>query len=222
MSRYLEYVFPAGVENDVCLLQNIAGAGNLILNGNLADPITQQVNFILKGYCRSISISSANDLSGVNFTINGVQNGKLLSRVVAGPNNEIIYFGDTYDIITSISVDNAVNGVLVGTGYLGFFRIIPVNLERNVINYSLSLGSVVAVDIPITGLAVYGTLSKDISDSTYIELVTDDNTVFTIQQNIEEYQYIHVDTTPYYYLIVQITGSADGISNTTQLNFIQI
>lgn len=220
MSRYLEYVFPAGVVNDVCLLQNTAGAGNLILNGNLANAATGQVNFISNGYCRSVSISSMNDLSGVDFTINGIQNGVFLSRVVAGPVNETIYFEDPYDIITSISVDGAVNGVQIGTSYVGFFKIISINLERDFINYSLSIGTVLAPNIPPTSLSLLGTISKDISNSTYRELIIDSSFFLIHEENVEN-QYFVNSTTPYYYLIVELVGTEEGIANITQLNFIQ-
>lgn len=37
MTRNLSYTFPAGNTSDVCAIQTSAGAGNLILNSNLAN-----------------------------------------------------------------------------------------------------------------------------------------------------------------------------------------
>lgn len=55
MTRNLSYTFPAGNTSDVCAIQTSAGAGNLILNSNLANQYayaegtianSMQLNFI--------------------------------------------------------------------------------------------------------------------------------------------------------------------------------
>ena len=63
MSRNLEYTFPATNEDDVCLVQSTDGGGDILkLNGLLANSIDKEVNFLKRGYSRSVSISSVNEI----------------------------------------------------------------------------------------------------------------------------------------------------------------
>src|ERR1043165_1801753 len=139
MPKVITYIFPSGNANDVCALQNVAGAGRLVLNGNLADLITNQVSFISRGYNRQISITSTNNLSGRTFTVTGTSNGVVITEDITGPNNTTVYSVLPYDVITSISVNGAVNGVRVGTGWKGFFSLINVNLYAPYVQYNLCL-----------------------------------------------------------------------------------
>src|SRR5271155_6191383 len=156
MSISLKYIFPVANVADVCAAQTTAGAANLVLNGNLANPNSDQVSFISRGYSRSVSLTSTGNLSGVNFTIVGTQNGVPVSQTLSGPNNNTIYANPTtitYDVITSITVNGAVaTAVSIGTGYTGFFPLININLEKRsgITNYSLSTAQLTAASIHTT------------------------------------------------------------------------
>ena len=131
MSRILGYNFPS-VNNSlsaICALQNTIGADDLILNGGFVDHVTGLMSFKNKGYSRNVSFSSVADNSGVNFSIVGTENGVVVTETganaIVGPNNSPVngpvYSAKTYDTITSISTDGAVNGIEVGGGGLGYF-----------------------------------------------------------------------------------------------------
>ena len=170
MSRYLKYVFPVASTTDVCLTQTLIIGGNLTLNGNLANSINSQVSFIEKGYSRQVSLTSANNLSAVQFTITGTQNEVVVTENIAGPHANTVYGTNIYDVITSISANTATNAVSVGTGYLGFFPLININLERDVINYALSTARLTAGSIHTT---IYNTISNINGSTTYLNLINE-------------------------------------------------
>jgi len=220
MSRSLSYIFPAGNTTDVCLLQILTGAGNLTINGNLANLVNGQVSFIQKGYSRQISFTSVNNLSARQFTITGMQNGVTIIENVTGPNNNTVYSVQVYDVISSISVDGAVNGVSVGTGWQGFFPLIAINLERDVINYTLTLARLTATSV---SFSVYGTLDNIVNNRTYLDHITNNANLFQIQAPSTTANYVYSGLTgTYTYILVQLGAGVGTIANSMKLNFIQI
>jgi hypothetical protein len=222
MSRRLKYVFPAGTTQDICLTQTLGGAANLTFNGNLVDRVLNQVSFISKGYSRSISLTSANNLSGVNFTIVGTQNGVLLTEVLVGPNNNTVYSVQVYDIITSIAVSAPAAAVSVGSGLVGYFPLIGVDFETvaNVINYTLSLARLTAAQV---NTAVFGTVDNIGNNGrTYLDNIANNKNIFQIRAAAVTDNYIYSNATDptYSYLIVAITQTA--AADTIQMNFTQI
>ena len=231
MSRYLRYVFPIADNLDVCALQDTLGAANLILNGNLADRVTNQVSFIDRGYSRSISLTSANDLSGVGFTISGIQNGVLITENLAGPNTNTVYSAEIYDKIYSITTDGLVNQVSVGTGYTGFFPLININLERDNIDYILTTSKLTAASIHTT---IFSTV-LDIKNNgaTFLAAVGNNFNLFTIKGDEAEDQYIFPvppsvvapyfqPSPPYNSFLIYINGQAAEVANSIDMNFRQI
>ena len=231
MARYLRYVFPVANNLDVCALQTTAGAANLVLNGNLANQVTNQVSFIDRGYSRSISLTSANNLGGVNFTISGIQNGVLVTEVLVGPNNNTVYSAQIYDKIYSITTNNAVNQVRAGTGYTGFFPLININLERDNINYILTTSKLTAVSIRTT---IFSTV-LDIKNNgaTFLDSVNNNFNLFQIKGSAAENQYIFPvpptvpapffqPSPPYNSLLIYINGQAAEVANSIDMNFTQI
>lgn len=219
MSRSLSYIFPAGNTTDVCLLQTLGGAGNLNLNGNLANLVNGQVSFIQKGYSRQISLTSANDLSARQFTVTGMQNGITVTEDIVGPNNNTLYSVQVYDVISSISVGGAADAVSVGTGYSGFFPLIAVNLERAIINYSLAI-----TPDDTTPTIVYNTLYNIVGLETFLELENDPN-LFEIKANDAENDQYFLPVTnvvPCKYILVKIDGTEGTIDNQIFMHFIQI
>lgn len=231
MSRYLRYVFPIANNLDVCALQTTAGAANLVLNGNLANQVTNQVSFIDRGYSRSISLTSANNLAGVNFTISGIQNGVLLTEVLVGPNANTVYSVQIYDKIYSIATSNVANQVSAGTGYTGFFPLININLERDNINYILTTSKLTAASIRTT---IFSTV-LDIKNNgaTFLAAVANNFNLFQIKGSAAENQYIFPlsptvaapyfqPSPPYNSLLIYISGQVGEIANSIDMNFRQI
>lgn len=220
MSRSLSYIFPAGNTTDVCLLQTLGGAGNLNLNGNLANLVNGQVSFIQKGYSRQISLTSGNNLSGRTFTVTGMQNGVTLTENITGPNNNTVYSVQVYDVINSISVDGAVNAVSVGTGWQGFFPLIGINFERDFINYTLTLARLTAASV---SFSVYGTLDNIVNNKTYLDHITNNSNLFQIQAPSTTANYVYSGLTgTYTYILVPLGAGVGTITNSMKLNFIQI
>jgi hypothetical protein len=220
MLRYLTYTFPAGNTSDVCKTQNTAGAGNLILNGNLANSIGSEVNFLSQGYSRSLSIDSANDLSGVTFTIKGTQNGELITVETAGPNATTKYVDDVFDVVTSISVSAVANDIRIGTGAKGYFPVIYINLQRAVINYSLSTYRLTAASIPtqiLNSLDNFAQNGKRFSTALSVN-------AFEVKASSTDNQYIlpPANVIPCHSIIIKIDGTDATIDNSIRMNFIQV
>jgi hypothetical protein len=220
MSRSLSYIFPAGNTTDVCLLQSLVGAGNLTINGNLANLVNGQVSFIQKGYSRQISLTSTNDLSARQFTITGMQNGITITENITGPNNNTVYSVQVYDVINSISVNGTAAAVSVGTGWQGFFPLIAINLERDVTNYTLTLARLTVASV---SFSVYGTLDNIVNNKTYSDHITNNSNLFQIQAPSTTANYVYSGLTgTYTYILVQLGATAATIANSMKLNFIQI
>lgn len=119
---------PGDTLGDIASTQNLAGAGDLVLNKNpfVMDPAT----------IRLVVLDSANDLSGVAFTIVGTDiNGLFLSEVLTGPNAGSATSVNTYASVFSITANAACNGIKasVGSGLTSWF------LTRGTLNTSLSI-----------------------------------------------------------------------------------
>ena len=227
MSRYLTYTWSASNPTDICKSQTLAAAGNLVLNGNLADSTNSAVNFEDYGYSRSITISSTSDLSGVTFTINGTQNGVNINTPVTGPTaGNTVESPDIFDNITSISADGIVADVTVGSGYKGFFKIIAINTERDVINYSFSLHRLTTNP---KDTIIFGTLSNIVNNGiSYLDITANDLSLFEIKADGPTNGYIFpaqntgISQQPLYkFILVYVHGDATTAANSIQLNFIQ-
>lgn len=118
------YTWDAQNLNAICALQNTAGAGNLILNGTgiVSNADNGFPAFTYASVSRTISLTSANNLSGANFTITGIYRGSAQSETIAGPNANTVETTVYFDSVTQVSVNGAVNGIQVGTGTTGFTR----------------------------------------------------------------------------------------------------
>lgn len=233
--RYISYTFPPANTQDVCLAQTLGAAGALKLNGNLANETWSQVPFVSRGYSRQISITTTSDLSARTFTVNGIQNGVSIRETITGPNNTIAYSTLVYDIITSITVDGVVGAnVSVGTGWKGFF-LISTNLERDVINYTLTVAKTTATAVQT---AMYGTIDNIFNNgSTYLQNITSNNSIFAIKaiDDTDQFVYSNVVTpdlatadppifgqNPIYSTFLVLLGqSAATVANGMKITFIQ-
>jgi hypothetical protein len=144
MATYIQKYWAAQDLQAVSLTQTLGAAGNLSLNGTYFNPTTSTINFTTQGFARNVSLTSVNNLSTATFTIFGVQNNTVISSTIAGPNNNTVYTTDVFDIISSISVNMAVNGIKVGTGLTGYFpiinRIIPNSFSVTTPSSAYALG----------------------------------------------------------------------------------
>lgn len=129
-------------------LQTLAAAGNLSLNSKV--PGQPQGPFIYDRVIRDISITSANDLSAVHFTITGIgspvdadinptQVLGLISETIIGPNAGTVDSGNIYSQIISITTDAPVNAVSVGSGPNGITDYVFLDYNRTMFQTSVQL-----------------------------------------------------------------------------------
>lgn len=218
MARFLTYTFPAGNATDVCQQQVLGGADNLILNGNLANPRTGNVSFISQGYSRQVSITA--NAVVANCIITGTQNGIAISETISTANG-VVYSVQVYDTITSIYIAGAVT-VSVGTGWKGFFPLISINLERDVINYTLTLTGVATVG---PQFAVFGSLYNLVNNGITYQFSAGTDVVVTIRAMgayALNYVYSNAGNPTYPTLLIQVGQSVATLANPLTLNFIQI
>jgi len=201
----------------VCGLQTIGSAGSLDLTtGNLyTAQVPNQISFIDAGFIRSVSITSANNLSGRTFVISGFQNGAFVTENITGPNNTTVYGTKYYDIITSITVDGAVTAVSVGTGKTGYLPLIVLNNSstNSYINYSCS------VILNETGITYSLLETLENVYTNWIPLQNQSSVFFpSMGLTNETTSQIGNSTTVVNYLLLNITASTTPTTNT--LNFI--
>jgi hypothetical protein len=223
MSRSLTYTFPASNITDVCNLQNDIG-GKFILNGNLANSTGSAVQFIDKGYSRSINITSTADLSANSFFIEGYQNGVFIREtIVAGPTaGQIVSSVQCYDTITAITTDliGAATNVRIGSGYFGFMKLIGLNIERDVINYSLSTAKLTAASIPTILYQIFTDITNN--GHTFLDIVANDSNVFQINSATNTQYILPVaNATLCKSWLLKINGVLGTAANSIQMNFIQ-
>ena len=225
MATFTKTLFPAGNTQDVCLIQSTLGTNNLVLNGNLASG--GSVSFTALGYSRQVSFTSTNNLSTATFTIYGTQNGVTISENVTGPNNNAVYSTLIYDVISAISVNGAVTGIAVGSGYLGFFNLITIAENLNVTNYTLSLGATIGSNqIPT---ALWSTLDNiSANGSTFSNIITNNvGTLSPLKTSSAASLYIlpnypTVTSVPLVnQLLIQLIGTTSTIGNGVTLIFRQ-
>ena len=115
--------WPAVDADGIALAQQLAGAGNLILNGVLVEPVQPGTNprAKLPGIQRTITLTSAGNLSAVNFTVTGSDlRGNAISEVIAGPNANTVITTNQFTLVTGVAANAAVGAdVTVGTGEAG-------------------------------------------------------------------------------------------------------
>ncbi len=224
MSRLLSYTFPVGNASDVCSAQTFVAAGTLALNGNLSNSIHSEVSFLSRGYSRSISITSA-DATPRSFVITGFQNGVPINETLNKPTAATVYSVEIYDVVTSVSVNGAIVGVSVGTGFSGFFPLVEINLERDVVNYTIITSKLTAASIE---MAVYGTISNISQNGhTLLNIIANDNSLFEIKGSATEDQWIYPTTGAANqaidkFILIYVDGVVGDIGNSVEMTFVQI
>lgn len=215
-----KYVFPAANTQDVCRLQTVTGASSLSLNGLLVYPGDSLLNFLRYGYSRQLSITSANNLSGVTFTVNGLQNNVLISENITGPNNTTVYSTNVFDVITSITTSATATAVSIGTGYLGFFPLISLNLYITYLNYSFSI----ATPDNTIDTTVYGTLDNIHQNGIkFATMVANPSTysLFVERATGHDVMSVVAEKDVIAQLLIPITGTTGTLAQTVTLIFRQ-
>ena len=95
-----------------------ANAGNLILKStSLLVEGNGTINFIKLGYSSSLSITSLANLSGIMFSIYGINNGYYITETISGPNNTTVSTNNMFEKIINISISaNINNQFTLGSG----------------------------------------------------------------------------------------------------------
>jgi len=145
-----------GNNNVIAPLQDLAGAGDLVITTNvgpqntLAYPVGPQTMpkgpYYMGGVnpnniARTVLITSPDDLSGVNFTVTGIgaavdANGNPtsvfgpISYTIAGPDNNNVETAVIFKRVDSISTDGAVTNVSAGLGFTGITTYVFPDYDR--------------------------------------------------------------------------------------------
>lgn len=151
MSRPKIYNWPVPDTEGICQLQSTSGSANLIMNGPLLVSFNFPGRAVFDGITRTVSLTSANNLSARNFTINGLLNGQPISEIIAGPNANTVETTAIFDEVLSIHVNGAVSDVSIGSGTTG--KTIYINYDYNKLSFS---------DVSIE-VVVAGTINYDIN-----------------------------------------------------------
>jgi hypothetical protein len=134
MSTVLYTTAPTALDADgVCLAQQLAGAGNLLINGVLATFGEQQ----------RVTLYSAGNLSAVTFTVYGTTTfGAAISEAIAGPDNGTVTTTANFKTVTRVAASGAVgSNVTVGNSNALETPWIALNTERPVKGISVVLSS---------------------------------------------------------------------------------
>lgn len=114
------FIWPAADTQAISATQTLGAAGGLLINGTLAQTLTGGSPYVIfPGISRTVSLTSVNNLSGVNFTITGTYRGAVQTETRAGPNNNTVFTTALFDSVTSITTSGAATAVSAGSGTTG-------------------------------------------------------------------------------------------------------
>lgn len=111
MSRYIEYTLEASDVQSIALPQSIAKDGdNLVLNGKYGGTGNNVAILAKQGFSYYVSLTSSDALAGVNFTVTGYHNNRLVTlKDFKGPNQNTVTDDTTlFDSIISITASLAI------------------------------------------------------------------------------------------------------------------
>lgn len=191
MSRFTVYTWTAADTTAVSALQTLAGAGAIKLNGTLAigEVIGKTPVVIPFGnVSRTVSLTSANNLSAVNVTITGTYKGAVVTETRVGPNANTVYTAQLFDTVTAITTDAAVTALSAGSGttghtnwYLYNYQCVGSWLSAQVeisgtINYSFqtTLDNVETDNTPLvnTGIILPNSTTANVNTNTWITVMS--------------------------------------------------
>lgn len=225
MYNYVQYVWPIQDLQAVALTQTLGSAGTLNLNGTYFVSPTPTISFLNRGFVRNVSLTSVNNLSGVNFTISGVQNTTLVTETIAGPNNNTVSTTNAFDIISSITTNGAVTAVSAGTGLTGYFPLFTSVSDASVTFTIASVFSPYAMSFVTQSVngATY-TLYQSLTNlnnngQTYKGMITNSSLIQKGSPYVSTTQIIQF-TDVIYNLLVAVTSANNA--STLQTQFLQL
>jgi len=122
MARLITLSFSAS-NTQLLLSTTVAGGG-----ATASIPLNNPYPFVFADLARTITLTSTDDLSGVNFTITGTnQFGIATNEVLAGPNNSTVTSVNQYNTITNIASSGNYTNFSIGSGSTGTFQWIKLN-----------------------------------------------------------------------------------------------
>jgi len=143
MSRPVKILWPVTNTQAVCLNQTLGAAGYLNINGSLASDINNPPRFVkFDNIARQITLTSTANLSGIQFTIIGLDEyGNEDVVQINGPNNNTVNTGASlFSVVQSVFANAAVGtNVSVGTGTVGATVWIRSDYQRSVNNFVVSV-----------------------------------------------------------------------------------
>lgn len=178
MSIFKEYNYLAANVNNLTYLILPTANTPITLNGilgknkstiNLKDDYT---------FVPRITLTSGANLSGVNFTIKGKNNGISIIENILGPNANTVVTVNCFDFIENIISDTTLGfgeDMSIGTSGVGYFPLIRLNtLKQNVTNLNYSLNMIVDAANPAT-YQVFLSLEDSYNQGTYDSLTVANN-----------------------------------------------
>jgi len=207
MSTPQVYTWPIADEDAVALLQTTAGADTLLLNGALSNPNNRGLFVDFGKVSRVVTLTSANNLGAVNVTIAGTLNGVVVTETRVGPNNNTVATTQVFSSVTSITVDDAVTAMSVGTGVSGYTKWFKSN--------KYPLASQLAVQVDATATVSY-------SFQVTLDEVNGNNSPLTftpvVALTTASADQLGVYTVPFNYCrVAMVTSDATGAMTVTML-----
>lgn len=132
MPKNHRVIFVATSATAVAAAQTLTAAGSLTLNGTSANtygPYIGSTRF--DRFNRKLTLTSAGNLSAVNFTITGMDtNNNIVTEVIAGPNATTVTTVNLYNRVLSIVASAAVaSAITVGNDSIGNSATIPLDVR---------------------------------------------------------------------------------------------
>lgn len=154
---------PAATTTSIGVYGAAVPVGRLVLNGPIVSP-NGTVSFINSGYASSVTIQSAGDVSGINFTIVGTgNNGTNITEVIVGANANSVFTNNLFENVLSITINAAPPGgvgfaIGSNTNVAIVFNGYNTGAGNNVnVNYSMLVNSLTAAgQWAAGGLILYG------------------------------------------------------------------
>lgn len=131
--------------NGICEAQQLAAAGNLIINGvyasgGVATLETQRI----------VGIYSAGNLSALTFTVYGTNSNNVsISEAISGPNNSTVSTTQNFYTVTRVAVSGVV-GTDVEVGTTGVGATAPIVLDQYISPFNVSIGATVTGTVNFT------------------------------------------------------------------------
>lgn len=122
MAKLITSIWPAASLDAYAKLQDVAANANVQLVGTNRG-LLPKIDY----GARTVSITSANDLSLVNFTIRGFVYDTPTEEIITGPNADTVFSVNFYTSISAITADGIAAGVSFGTGYSGYLNYVTLN-----------------------------------------------------------------------------------------------